>query len=95
VNATEKLADAQAALEHGAHPVACDLAWRAAAAAARVGNESVLAQVVELAGALVAARLDGAEQLRVYASAALEDARRGTRPPSAFERLISRDRRPH
>jgi hypothetical protein len=87
--AADKLADARTALEHGADARALDLAWRAAASAARVGNTEVLAGVVELAPALP----DG-EQLRVYAEAALEDARNGTRPPSWFERLISRDRRP-
>ena len=94
MNAAEKLADARTALEHGAHALACDLVWRAAAAAARVGNKEVLEQAVELATALVAAGHKDSEQLRVYAEAALEDARKGTRPPSAFERLISRDRRP-
>jgi len=94
VNAAEKLADAQTALEHGAHAIACDLTWRAAAAGARVGNEGVLARAVELADALVAAGHDDAEQLRIYAEAALEDARNGTRRPSMFERLIARDKRP-
>jgi len=93
VDPAETLADAQTALEHGAHRRACDLAWRAAAAAARIGNESILAQAVELADALATAGYDDAGQLRVYAEAALEDAKRGTRPPSAFERLMSRDRR--
>ena len=88
MSAAEQLADARTALDHCAHKRACDLAWRAAASAARVGNERVLAEVVELARALPD------EQLRVYAEAALEDARKGTRPPSAFERLISRVKRP-
>lgn len=88
MSAAEELADARTALEHGAHGHAVDLAWRAASSAARVGNKDVLAAVVELAN-----ELPGAEQLRVYAEAALEDARKGTRPPSAFERLIGRDRR--
>jgi hypothetical protein len=89
VGAAEQLADARTALEHGAQSRALDLAWRAASSAARVGNKEVLAQVVELAS-----RLDDGEQLRVYAEVALEDARKGTRPPSAFERLISRAKRP-
>jgi hypothetical protein len=88
MGAAEKLADARTALDHGAHKRARDLAWRAAASAARVGNQGVLAEVVELASAIPD------EQLRVYAEAALEDARKGTRPPSAFERLISRAKRP-
>ena len=87
--AAEQLKDARTAFEHGAEERALDLAWRAASSAARVNNQGVLAEVVELAGAI-----PGAEQLRAYAEAALEDARRGTRPPSAFERLISRDKRP-
>lgn len=90
MNAAEKLADARTAFEHGAEARALDLAWRAAASAARVNNQHVLADVVEFASAV-----PGAEQLRVYAEAALEDARKGTRPPSAFERLISRAKRPH
>jgi len=94
MNASEMLADARTALEHGANARACDLAWRAAAAAARIGDATMLEQVVDLAAALTAAGHKGAEQLGVYAEAALEDARRGTRPPSVFERLISRDKRP-
>ena len=94
MNAAEKLVDARTALEHGAHARARDLVWQAAAAAARVGDKALLQQVVELAGALAAVGVDDGDQLRVYAEAALEDARRGTRRPSAFERLISRDRRP-
>jgi hypothetical protein len=88
VSAAEQLAEARTALDHGAHKRACDLAWRAAASAARVGNAGVLEQVVELANTLPD------RQLRVYAEVALEDARKGTRPPSAFERLISRAKRP-
>ena len=79
----EKLADARTAFERGANAHALDVAWQAAASAARAGNQEVLTGVVELARAL-----PDAEQLRVYAEAALEDARNGTRPPSAFERLI-------
>jgi len=79
----EKLADARTAFEHGAHARARDLAWRAAASAARVNDAEVLAGVVSLTEAL-----PDSEQLRVYAEAALEDARNGTRPPSAAERLF-------
>ena len=89
MSAADQLADARTALEQGAHARALALAWRAAAAAARVGNQNVLGEAVELAK-----ELPDAEQLRAYAQAALEDARNGTRPPSAFERLIKRDRRP-
>ena len=89
MNPADQLADARTAFERGAEARALDLAWRAASAAARVDNKDVLAEVVELAKTL-----PGAEQLRVYAEAALEDARKGTRPPSAFERLIKRDLRP-
>ena len=87
--AAEQLREARTALEQGAEERGLDLAWRAASSAARVNNKDVLAGVVEFAGAL-----PGGEQLLAYAEAALEDARRGTRPPSAFERLISRDKRP-
>ena len=88
MNAAEKLAEARTALEHDAHPRALDAAWRAASSAAQVGNAEILRQVVELAR-----MIQGADQLRLYAEACLEDAERGTRPPSAFERLFSRDRR--
>jgi hypothetical protein len=94
VEAAEYLADAQVASGNGAHKYACGLAWRAAAAAARNGNEGVLAQVVELAAVLQAAGANDAEQLLRYAEACLEDARNGTRRASAFERLIARDKRP-
>jgi hypothetical protein len=83
VKPAEKLADARTASEHGAQARALDLAWRAAASAARVNDEEVLAGVVDLTDAL-----PDAEQLRVYAEAALEDARNGTRPPSTAERLF-------
>lgn len=94
MKSAEYLADAQVAAANGAHAQACHLAWRAAAAAARNGDEEVLAQVVELAARLSTAGLADAEQLLRYSEAALEDARLGTRPPSAFERLIRRDKRP-
>jgi hypothetical protein len=83
VKPAEKLAEARTALEHGAHARALDLAWRAAASAARADDQQVLAGIVELADGL-----PDAEQLRVYAKAALEDARNGTRPPSAAERIF-------
>ena len=38
--------------------------------------------------------LDEAERLRLYAEACLEDARLGTRRPSAFERLMGWTQRP-
>lgn len=94
VHAADYLADAQVASANGAHAYACGLAWRAASAAARNGNEAVLAQVVELASALRAAGLDDAEQLLSYSEACLEDARNGTRRPSMFERLIARQKPP-
>ena len=94
MNAAEHLAEARTAFEHGALARACDSAWRAASSAAQVGSEDTLQQVVELATALAATGRDDAEQLLRYSEACLEDARGGTRPPSAFERLIGRYKRP-
>jgi len=84
MRAAEHLAEARTAFEHGAHARACDSAWRAASAAARVGDVATLELAVELASALVTEGVEDSERLRVYAEAALEDAREGTRPPSAF-----------
>jgi hypothetical protein len=94
VNAAEYLDEAQTAFEHGALERARNSAWRAAAGAAQTGNIALLEQVVTLTRALAASDVDEGEQLRIYAEACLEDAKAGTRPPSAFERLITRDRRP-
>ena len=87
MSAADDLADGWTAVEHGALDYGRDCAWRAASAAAQVGDAKTLEGVVE-----IASKLD-AEQLRIYAQAALEDARAGTRPPSMFERLFTRDRR--
>ena len=88
MRAAEQLAEAQTAFANGALNYARNAAWRAAAAAAQIGDAETLERVVELTR-----KLDD-EQLRIYAEAALEDARKGTRPPSAFERLLKRDKRP-
>jgi hypothetical protein len=70
-----------------------DAAWRAAAAAAQVGDAEKLERLAVITGQLVQRGVEDAEQLRVYTDACLEGARKGTRPPSWFERLLSRDRR--
>lgn len=88
MSAAEDLADARTAFEHDAHARAFDLAWRAAATAAQAGDASTLEGVFAFSETLVAAGVEGAGQLRVYAEAALADAGAGTRPPSAFERLM-------
>ena len=51
-----------------------------------------LATLLELVETL--AEHDDVDQLRVYVTEALKDAKEGTRPPSAFERLMQRDQRP-
>ena len=54
--------------------------------------------MLALAGTLVERTAGGdrdeAERLRRYAEACLEDAQRGTRRPSAFERLMGWTQRP-
>ena len=72
-------------------------AWRAASSAAQTGDVESLATLVDLVATIEKAATGGdrdeAAQLRVYVEACLEDARSGKRPPSAFERLLGRDRR--
>lgn len=97
-DAAQNLADAREALACGALARAADHAWRAAAAAASIGDErsleGLLDLVAELAQSTSGREHADAEQLGLYVREALKDAREGTRPPSAFERLLGRDRRP-
>ncbi len=97
-DAERDLVDAREALACGALGPAADHAWAGAAAAASIGDEDSLSALLQLVGTLAEKTSgrdhDGAEQLRVYLTEALDDARRGTRPSSAFERLMTRDRRP-
>jgi hypothetical protein len=93
IEAEKHLAQAREALAADAPAHAVDCAWRAAAAAAQIGDEKILREVIEIASALAAAGADDTEQLSRYAAACLEDAQAGTRPPSAFERLFARGRR--
>lgn len=94
LNAERELADAREALAAGALDRARDAAWRAAASAAQIGDTAALEEVVEIVSTLAGSKVDDVERLQAYAAACLEDARAGTRPPSAFERLIKRDLRP-
>ncbi len=97
-DAERELADAREALACGALGPAADHAWAGAAAAANIGDEDSLSALLELVETLAEQTRgrdhDGAEQLRVYLTEALEDAKRGTRPQSAFERLMNRNQRP-
>jgi len=97
-DAERELADAREALACGALRLAADHAWAGAAAAASIGDEDSLTALLGLVGALAEMTIgrdhDGAEQLRVYVTEALESSKRGTRPQSAYERLITRERRP-
>ena len=92
-DADRRLADAREAVAAGAFVHARDAAWRAAAAAAQIGDEAALEEVIEIASTLTASGVADVEQLQIYAEACLEDARAGTRPPSMFERLLGRGRR--
>jgi hypothetical protein len=94
LDADREIAAAREALDAGAFDRARDAAWRAASAAAQIGDTVALEEVVEIVSALATAKVDDVEQLQAYADACLEDARAGKRPPSMFERLLSRDRRP-
>jgi hypothetical protein len=92
------VAEAHEALALGDVGKATGAVWRAASSAAQGGDEETLAALVDVA-ATIEQRAEGrgreeAAQLQVYVSACLEDAREGKRPPSAFERLLGRDRRP-
>jgi hypothetical protein len=91
-DAERELADLREALAVHAYSRATDHAWAAAAAAASIGDKEALATVLELVGTL--AEHDDVQQLRVYVTEALKDAREGTRPPSAFERMMTRERPP-
>jgi deazaflavin-dependent oxidoreductase (nitroreductase family) len=95
-DADRELAAARRALARGAVEPAVRHAWLGAAAAATVGDEGALSALLDLAGRLVPLTTgrehDDAERLTIYVGQCLDDARRGTRPPSAFERLLSRDR---
>jgi hypothetical protein len=92
IDADRELADAREALACNALDRAADHTWVGAAAAASIGDEQALEALLELVEAL--ARRGDVEQLRVYVTEALKDAKEGTRPPSAFERLMRRDQRP-
>jgi len=93
LDADRELANAREAMAAGAFDRARDAAWRAASAAAQIGDEGALEEVVAIASTLAENDVGEADQLRIYAQASLEDAREGTRPPSMFERLLGRDRR--
>ncbi len=97
-DADRDLTDAREALAAGALAHAGVSAWRAAAAAASIGDEQALEDVLALAETLVERTAGGdrdeAERLRRYAEACLEDAQQGTRRPSAFERLMGWTQRP-
>jgi hypothetical protein len=93
LDAEREIAAARDAASAGAFDRARDASWRAAAAAAQIGDTAALEEVVEIVSALAAANADDVEQLQTYADACLEDARADNRPPSMFERLLGRDRR--
>jgi hypothetical protein len=94
LDADRALAEAREALAVGALDRARNATWRAASAAAQIGDEQALEESIAIASRLAGRNVPDAEQLRVYAEACLEDARKGTRPLSWFERLMKRDRRP-
>jgi hypothetical protein len=91
-DAQRSLAAARDALAHGAFPRATEHAWASAVAAVRVGDETTLEALAELTTTLAeqvsAAKHEEADQLRRYVALCLEDTRNGTRPHSAFERLL-------
>src|SRR5262245_25128716 len=93
VDAECALVEAREAVAVEAFDRAHDAAWRAAAAAAQIGDEGALEEVVAIASTLAESNVAEADQLRIYAEACLKDAREETRPPSMFERLLSRDLR--
>jgi hypothetical protein len=92
VDAERELAEIRESIACAAYSRARDHAWSAAAAAASIGDKDALARLLELVETL--AEHDDVDQLRVYITEALKDAKEGTRPPSAFERLMQRDQRP-
>jgi hypothetical protein len=92
-DADRALEEARDALAVDALDRARDATWRAASAAAQIGDEQALEEAVAIASELVERKLPDADRLRVYAEACLEDARNDTRPKSWFERLMKRDLR--
>jgi hypothetical protein len=92
-----QLAEAREALALGDVGTATGAAWRSASSAAQTGDAEALATLAEFVATIeeraTGRQRDEAAQLRVYVEACLEDARKGKRPPSAFERLLGRDRR--
>jgi hypothetical protein len=91
------VAEANEAMALGDVGKASGAAWRAASSAAQTGDAETLAELADFVTTLEQ-RAEGREhdeaaQLQVYVTACLEDARQGKRPPSAFERLLGRDRR--
>jgi hypothetical protein len=90
-------AEAGEALALGDVGKATGAAWRSASSAAQTGDADSLASLVDFVATLeeraTGGQRDEAAQLRVYVEACLEDARSAKRPPSAFERLLGRDRR--
>lgn len=93
LDAEREIAAAHEALAAGAFDRARDASWRAAAAAAQIGDAPALEEVVEIVSALAASGVDDVNQLQTYAEACLEDARNDTRPPSMWDRLLGRGRR--
>jgi hypothetical protein len=94
-DAERTLAETQELFAAGLLERTRDSAWRAAAAAAQVGDAEKLEQLAAIVGHLVEQDVPETDQLQVYVDACLEGARKGTRPPSWFERLLNRDRRTH
>jgi hypothetical protein len=96
-DAEHELAAAKEALAVGALAQALGAAYRAAAAAAQLGDGETLDALVEVVSTLEQRTTghthEDAEQLRVYVDACREDAREGTRPPNALERLFHLHRR--
>ena len=92
LDAERELADAREAIACRAYARAADHVWTGAAAAASIGDEDALASLLALIDALSAH--EDVAQLRLYVTEALEEARRGTRPPSMFERMMRGDQRP-
>ena len=96
-DAAREQAAANEALAVGALGEALGAAYRAAAAAAQLGDEETLEALAEVVSTLEQRTTGHAhehvEQLRVYLDACREDAREGTRPQNALERLFRLDRR--
>jgi hypothetical protein len=93
IDAERALVESREAMAVEAFDRARDAAWRAAAAAAQIGDVGALEEVAGIVSSLAAAGADDVEQLQTYTEACLRDARAGTRPPSMFERLMGRPRR--